>query len=143
MHKYVFLKDVAIADIAYDAYGKDYNELFINAALALFDCMVGLDKVERKQEKKITLQNKDIEKLLFDFLNEIVYIKDVDYMIFKDLQVTITHAKERYSLHAVLHGEPINPEKHELGNDVKAVTYHQFGIYHEDKGYRARVVIDI
>lgn len=143
MEKYVFLEDVAIADIAYDAYGKSYDELFYNSALALFECSAELDKVEKKKEKKIKLENEDIEKLLFDFLNEIVYIKDVDYMIFKDLDVKILKKDNNFVLKATLYGEGIDMEKHELGNDIKAVTYHQFKIYEEKNGYRARIVIDI
>ena len=46
MEKYKFLEDIAIADIAYEAYGKDLNELFENAALAIFEFSADIKTIE-------------------------------------------------------------------------------------------------
>ena len=68
--KYKFLEDVAIADIAFDAYGNNLNELFENSALALFDTMCNLRKVKPKIKKTIELKNNNVQDLLFDFISK-------------------------------------------------------------------------
>ena len=143
--KYKFLEDVAIADIAYEAYGKDLNELFENAALAIFELSATLDTVEAKKKIEFELENEKIENLLYDFLSEILFLKDSKYMVFKNVKVTIIDNKKnkKYKLKAVLKGDTINPEKQQLENDIKAVTMHMFEVKKEKNQWKATVVVDI
>jgi len=140
--KYKFLEDVALADIAYEAYGKGLNELFENAALAIFELSAELETVEAKKKIGINLEHEKIDNLLYDFLSEILFLKDSKYMVFKNVRVSISENK-KYSLKAVLEGDTINPEKQHLENDIKAVTMHMFEVKKEIKGYKATVVVDI
>lgn len=140
MKKYKYLEDVAIADIAFEAYGKNLDELFENSAWALFDMMADVKTVKGNNIKKIKLENDKIDNLLFDFLEEIVLIKDRDYFIFNDVKVKI---KEGYKLEAELKGEEINTEKHSLIDDVKAITMHMFDVKKEKEKWKAVVVVDI
>ena len=142
MNKFKFLEDKAIADIAFEAYGKNIGELFENCALALFDSMANLKTVKAKIKKEITLDNENLEGLLYDFLSEIVYLKDVDYMVFNKVKINIKKNK-KYELKAVISGDTINQEKQELRNDVKAVTMHMFKIDKIKNNYKATIVIDI
>ncbi|MEK6813100.1 MAG: archease [Nanoarchaeota archaeon] len=142
MKKYVFLPDIAIADIAFDAYGKNEEQLLQHAAEALLEMMVDVKTVNATTKKMITLENEKLDALLFDFLNEIVFLKDKDYLVFKTITVTLKKNKE-YRLTAALEGEEINPEKHDLGNDVKAITMHLFEVKKEKDYWKARVVVDI
>ena len=171
--KYKFLEDVAIADIAYEAYGKDLNELFENAALAIFELSANLETVDAKKKIEIKLENEKIENLLYDFLSEILFLKDSKYMVFKKMKVSIKETSvnrkaisaeqserkselshstaqkskifdnKKYQLRAVLEGDTINPQKQQLENDIKAVTMHMFEIKKEKKGYKATIVVDI
>jgi len=125
--RYKFLEDIAIADLAFEAYGKDLPELFTNAALATSDTMVNLKTVEPKTKKIITLKNRELYGLLFDFLSEIIYFKDAEYMVFSKFNVKLIKG-EIYRLEAEIFGEKIDPKKHELHSDVKAVTMHMFEI---------------
>ncbi|MDO8556089.1 MAG: archease [Nanoarchaeota archaeon] len=142
MKGYKLLPDIAVADIAYDAYGKDLEELFTHAAQALLDIMVDVKTVTGTTEKKITLKNKAVDDLLFDFLNEIIFLKDTAYMVFHTVKVTVKE-KNGYTLQATLIGEAIQPEKHDLGNDVKATTMHQFEVKKMKTKWKARIVVDI
>ncbi len=142
MNKFKYIEDKAIADIAYEAYGKNINELFSNCALALFDSMANLKTVKSNIKKDINLDNENIEGLLYDFLSEIVYLKDTDYMVFSKVKVNIKKNK-KYDLKAIIYGDTINQEKQELRNDVKAVTMHLFKIDKVKNNYKATVVIDI
>ena len=140
--RYKFLEDVAIADIAYEAYGKNLNELFENAAFAIFELSANLDTVYAKKKIEFELENEKIENLLYDFLSEILFLKDSKYMVFKNVKVSIKQNKKLH-LKAILKGDTINPQKQKLENDIKAVTMHMFEIKKEKYGYKATVVVDI
>lgn len=140
--KYKFLENVAIADIAYEAYGRDLNELFRNAALAIFELSANLDTIGTDKKLEFELENEKIDSLLYDFLSEILFLKDSKYMVFKKASVSIKEGKTNH-LKAVLEGDTINPEKQHLENDIKAVTMHMFELKKEDGGYKATVVVDI
>ena len=140
--KYKFLEKVAIADIAYEAYGKNLNEMFENAAFAIFELSANLKTVDSKKKLEIKLENEKIENLLYDFLSEILFLKDSKYMVFKKVKVSITENK-KYQLKAILEGDTINSEKQQLENDIKAVTMHMFEIKKEKNNWKATVVVDI
>ncbi len=139
MKKYIFLENVAIADIAYEAYGKNLNEVFENAALAIFELSAEIKTVKSKKKCLIKLENNRIDNLLYDFLSEILFLKDSEYMVFKKVKVSINGNK----LNATLFGDTINPEKQHLENDIKAITMHMFKLEKEVDGYKATVVVDI
>ena len=140
--KYKFLENVAIADIAYEAYGKNLNELFENAAMAIFELSANLKTVEAKEKIDFELENEKIENLLYDFLSEILFLKDSKYMVFKKVKIEIKQNKN-YKLKAFLEGDTINPEKQQLENDIKAVTMHMFEVKKEKNKWKAVVVVDI
>src|SRR3989344_293970 len=127
MPKYKFLEDIAIADIAYEAYGKNLNVLFENAALAILEMSADIKTIESKQKIEFNLENKKLDNLLYDFLSEILFLKDSKYMIFKEVKVSIKENK-KYQLKAIIEGDTINPQKQQLENDIKAVTMHMFKI---------------
>ena len=139
MKKYKFIDHTA--DVMFEAYGENLNKVFENAALATFEVQCNLKKVERKVKKKIKLKNEDMEKLLFDFLEELIYLKDAKYLLFNKFKVKID--KEKGTLTAEIKGEKIDPKKHELKTDVKAVTLHKFELKKMKEGYKVRVILDI
>ena len=75
-NKYRFLEDVAIADIAFEAYGKNLNELFENAALAIFELSADVETIDAVKKVEFELENKKLDNLLYDFLSEILFLKD-------------------------------------------------------------------
>lgn len=139
---YRFLKDIAIADLAFEAEGATYDGLFQHAAEAVFAALCRASTVEKKVERTIDLTAPSVENLLYDFLSEIVYLKDVDGLVFSAADVSVQEGA-RWSLHAVISGELINKEKHALGSDVKAVTMHMLKVWKQKEQYHARVILDI
>ena len=138
---YKLLPDVALADVAYEAESKTVDALFESCARAMTDIMVDPKTLKGRVSRRLELKADDLDRLLYDFLTELIVIKDVDSLLFKDIRVTIG-VKESI-LSASLVGEPIDRERHTLRNDVKAVTMHLFGIRHEGSAWRATVVLDI
>ena len=145
MPKYKFLEDIAIADIAYNAYGKNLSELFENSALAIFELSAEVKTIEPKKKLTIKLENKKLNNLLYDFLSEILFLKDSKYMVFRNVKVKIIENKENkiYKLKSTLEGDAINSKKQHLENDIKAITMHMFELKKVKNGYKARIVVDI
>lgn len=139
--RYKFLDHTA--DVMFEAYGKNLNEVFRNAALAVFDVQCNLKKIGEKIKKRIKLKNESAEDLLFDFLGELIYLKDAKYLVFGKFDVKIKEKKGKYFLDATACGEKINPKKHELKTDVKAITLHEFFLKKTKNGWRCRVLLDI
>jgi SHS2 domain-containing protein len=137
---YKFLDDVSIADIAFEAKGKNLNELFESCALATFDSMVNLKTVKAKIKKEIKLEEENIENLLFNFLEELIFLKDAKYILFNKFKVDI---KENKKLKALVNGEKINIKKHDLKVDVKAVTMHKFKVEKKGNMWKAFVILDV
>lgn len=140
--KIKFLDDIAISDTAFEVKGKTPNELFENAGKALVRSMANIAKISRDKKHKIQLKSKSLDILLFDFLNELLFIKDTENLLFSDFKVDIIE-NETFMLEGTLTGEKINSAKHEISTDIKAVTLHMFELEKNEGEYRARVVVDI
>ncbi len=136
-----FVEDIAIADVAFQATGKDLTELFQSAAQAVIESLANPKTVKPAIAKEIKKKEKDVEKLLFEFLEEIVYIKDADAMVFHDIEVKVDEKK--MEVHATIRGDKIQPEKQELHQDVKAVTMHYYLVEKKDEVWTTTVVLDI
>ncbi len=142
MKKYKFLEDIALADIAYEAYGKGLNEVFENSALAIFELSAEVKTIKPKKKLEIKLEHEKLDNLLYDFLSEILFLKDSKYMVFRNVKVSIKEGKKN-QLKATLEGDTINSKKQHLENDIKAITMHMFELNKVKKGYKARIVVDI
>ena len=140
--KYRFLEDIATADIAFEAYGKDLSELFTNCGLALSETMVDIKNVGHTLKWQVENANKKLEGLLFDFLSELVFLKDKEAVVFSGFNVNITE-DGGYLLKADVFGEKIDHTKHQLKVDIKGVTMHLLKVEKGKEGYKAMVVLDI
>lgn len=139
---YRYLEDVATADAAFEAEGSSLEELFKDAATAAFEVMVDTESVRPVLTRIIELKNEEVESLFFDWLSELVYLKDAEGMLFCRFKVKIKK-NGCYELRAEASGDIVDQEKHRLRSDVKAVTYHMFEVKKTGKTWTARVVLDI
>lgn len=141
---YEFLEDIATADIAFRAWGKDLQELFKAAGDAIVNVMIeGLDTIELKETRTFSLENDALDMLLFNFLQEFIYYKDSQQLLLRAQQVQIEKKDANYYLNAVAQGETIDRDRHEQRVDVKAVTLHRFQLEKTDDGWTALVILDI
>src|SRR5262249_53964432 len=118
----------------------DLDTLFAEAAEALFSAIVdNLDTVEPRQQVEIHLTGDDREYLLFDWLNELLYHFDVGHLLFRRFQVRVSEG----SLDGTAWGEPLDRQRHALGHEVKAITYHGLRVEQTADGWLAEVIVDI
>jgi len=141
---YRYLDDIATADAAFEARGSSAEELFISAADALLNVMVeNLDDIEENERKLIPCEAESCEMLLFHLLDELVYYKDAEQLLLRISEVDIRKNGKLWRLTAQAYGEQINPERHVLQVDVKAVTFHRFAVEQTVEGWKAVVVLDV
>lgn len=138
-----FHDDIAIADTAFTVKGKDENELFENAGTALFSAMADTSKIEPKITRTFFLTGNELDVLLFDFLNELLFYKDSEHLLFSSFTVSIKTDNSKLRLESSVSGEEAQPDKHTITTDIKAVTMHLFEVTKSTQGYTARVVVDI
>jgi SHS2 domain-containing protein len=136
MIKYKFLKHTA--DIKFQAFGKNVEEVFKNSALALKEIICGKIKVKSNYKKKIKISGKDFESLLYKFLEEIIYLLDGEnFLISKIENLEVKNMR----LTAEILGD--KTANYNFTNKVKAVTYNDMFVKKEKKTWNSQVVIDV
>lgn len=128
------------ADVGLNASGHTLKELFIHAAQGMESLMVSPEQVRVVTSRAITVDGHDAVSLLVAWLNELVFLFDTEYLLFREFEIdsfTETH------LSADASGEPYNPQRHELSSAIKAVTWHEAAVDSTDDGYAARIIFDI
>jgi SHS2 domain-containing protein len=140
--RYEVLETIAVADCAIDVHGETVNDLFETAARALAETMVDPATLASTVERRVTLTAPSMDLLLFDWLSELIFLKDSEQLVFPRARVRVED-DDVWRLTARLTGGPIDPPRTTLRADPKAVTFHQFSVGPEGDGWCARVVIDI
>jgi SHS2 domain-containing protein len=141
---YKYLEDIGTADIAFEATGRDLPELFTAAADATMNVMIdNLDAIESREIHQIELWNDNLEMLLFDLLQELIYFKDAKRLLLRVREVQIYRKGEEYFLKATVAGEQLAAARHQQRADVKAVTLHGFSVKEHNGGWKAKVLLDI
>ena len=138
MKKFIFLEHTA--DIKFQAFGKTLEECFENSALAFAQAMYG-GKVKDKKNKKIKVKGKDLESLLYNFLEELLFLLDSENFFLSKTKVKIKKKEDKYELNAELKGD--NAKNYKIGLDVKAVTYNEMFVRKEGKKFICQVVLDV
>lgn len=128
------------ADLGIRVRASDLNGLFAEAATALFAAVVDeLNSVRPAQQLEIAVEGSDLEYLLFDWLRELLFRFDADHLVLGQFDVRVSDA----GLTATAWGEPLDPARHVLSHEVKAITYHGLRVEREGDGWVAEVIVDI
>ena len=133
------------ADVQVRSWGSSLEEAFSQTAYSLMATITpNLKIITPKIEREITVEAEDKEALLFDFLSEFLYIFDVDELVFNQIFVcSIEKFNDNYKLRATLKGEKFDLEKHEIGTEVKAITYSFLNIEEKHDCTTIDIVFDI
>lgn len=141
---YEYRGDIAHADIAFNAWGKTIEEVFTEAARATIQVMAeDLSAIDQAESIDLELDQTSEDMLLFDFLNELIFYKDARRLLLLPTELSIAKTGDECSLRATLQGEEIDPKRHRLNTDVKAVTMLRFSLKQVPEGWQATVVLDV
>jgi SHS2 domain-containing protein len=138
MKRFEFLDHTA--DIGLIVNGEDLNALFENAGEALFHLITDLRKVRRRTERRIEIGGESLERLMVDWLTELLYLHEVENLLFKGFKV---ESVGEDGLRAWVKGEPYQEGVHVIKTEVKAVTYHQIDVRKEDGHWKAQIILDL
>ena len=126
---YEYLEEIGTADIAFEATGRDLAELFRDAADATTSVMIdNIEAIQPLETREIELSNEKLDMLLFDFLQELIFLKDAERLLLRIREVHVAEKDENYFVKATAEGEPLDAERHHQRADVKAVTLHDFSV---------------
>lgn len=141
---YRYLEDVATADVAFEARGKSVEEVFYAAAEATTRVMIeDPGSIRARENISFNLENTELDMLLFDFLQEIIFLKDSRRLLLKMNSLHIDLDNSPLTLTAEAAGETMIQGHHPLLTDVKSVTLHRFEIKRNESGWIATVILDI
>ena len=141
---YAYTDDIAIADLAFRAWGQTVEETFITAADATVHAMVeDLATLAPREQRTFELHDAQLDLLLLQFLQELLFYKDAQRLLLRVYEVQITAQDHDFALQARAAGEPLDPAKHALGADVKGVTLHRLQVVQTPNGWEATVTLDV
>lgn len=128
------------ADVGLRIVAQTLPQLFAEAARGFSSLIVAnLEQIEPVVERTIRVEGEQVDYLLFDWLNELVYLLDHEHLVFS--QFTIVH--DPAGLTAICGGEPLDRTRHQLEHEVKAITYHDLKVEQTDGVWLAEVILDI
>jgi SHS2 domain-containing protein len=128
------------ADVGFLAHGRTLEELFANAALAMMSLGWELDAVEEKEHREIEATGEDTETLLYDWLSAILAVADAERIVFRRFEVSdLSNGRAK----GLAWGEPFDNSRHRALTYIKAVTLHQFEVKESERGWTARVYVDV
>tara|TARA_Y100000034_G_scaffold29323_2_gene35339 strand:+ start:5885 stop:6310 length:426 start_codon:yes stop_codon:yes gene_type:complete len=141
MEKYKFLEHTA--DAKFQAFGKTLDEAFSNAALAMFSVMFETDKIKPKVTKKIEVKADNQESLLYNFLEELLFLLDAEtFFLHKVIGLKISKANGKFVLFAEVVGDT-DLQGYAIHGEVKAVTYNEMFVKKQKEQFVVQVVVDL
>ena len=133
------------ADVGLKASGSTLKELFENAARGMFEIIAG-EKIHQpfsepaSRKVEIKKEVKDLEELLVDWLSELLYIFNKEGILLGHFKVF----ELNYSgITGEAYGEKVDPERHTLQTEIKAVTFHRLKIEEDKKGFSCNIIFDV
>jgi len=126
------------ADTGLIAYGDSLAEAFGNAAYGMFSIIAELNRVSENEKRHFEVSSNDMEGLLFEWLNRLLYYFDVEMLLFKRFKISILPENR---LEAICYGEKYNPSRHRLKTGVKSATYHMLKV--DDVKNEVQVIFDV
>jgi SHS2 domain-containing protein len=128
------------ADLGLRVRAADLDTLFAEAAACLFSAIVEDPATVRPLQRiDVTIDGTDREYLLFDWLRELLYRFDPGHLVLSRFEA---HFREG-GLRGSAWGEPLDPARHALAHEVKAITYHGLKVERTADGWLAEVIVDI
>jgi SHS2 domain-containing protein len=128
------------SDTGIEAHGATQAEAFSRAAAALISLFLDPSKVEATEQRCVSLTATDEEQLLVRWLSEVLYLYDGQGFVAKEFSMTTCTAT---AIEAEVRGGLFDPQKHATRTEIKAITYHQLGVWREESGWGLRVFVDL
>ncbi len=156
MGRYVFRDDIVLSDCAVEVWAESLDDLLETAARAVAELMADPASVPERRVERVVLEADSADLLLFDWLGEILFLKDRDRAIYPRAEARVREIAAPEALpagtgregpglrlEATLHGDVVDPARTRRGSDVKAITLHRLSVERGKDGWRGHFVVDL
>jgi len=128
------------SDVGFEAFGSSLEALFANAALAMYSFMTDVAAIAATEERAVTVEAEDLYSLMFDWLDELLFLFEAELLVMTDFKIAVDTAT--FSITGTCRGGKFDPEQHEAGIIIKAVTYNMMEVKKNEQ-WHAQVVLDV
>jgi SHS2 domain-containing protein len=128
------------ADVGVRGWGRTRAEAVAQATLGVFALIVAVDEVQARERREVRAQADGPEALLVAWIDECLYVHDIEGFVVRDVEVT---SCTDTLANGLLHGEPLDPGRHHVGTVVKGATYHHVALTVHGGVHEARVIVDV
>ena len=140
---YELLDEGTFADVAVRCTADKLEDLFAYNAKALVEIIIQAPfELSDTIVKKIQLKDEDIDLLLFDYMNELIYQKDVNNLLLLPGNIQVEKKNSGYMLTALMKGDRMS-KKCSFNVDVKAATMHELKVIQNDEGWESFIILDV
>jgi SHS2 domain-containing protein len=128
------------SELAVRIVGTSQTNLFVNAALALFDIITDMHNVEAKERMQLEVEGSDRDDLLVNWLRELLYLYQGSAYLLKEF--TVKEMRDTV-VKAEVSGEKLDPDRHEIKQEIAAVAYDQSHMQKTGDQWIAQVILEV
>lgn len=128
------------ADVGLRVQAEQLDRLFAEAGRGLFSLLVANpEAIQPLMELRLKIAGQQLDELLFDWLDELLFRFDAEHLLLVEFDVHI----DAEGLTATVRGEPVDPKRHQLEREIKAITYHGLKVQQHAGQWLAEVIVDL
>ena len=128
------------SELAVKVTGSSQADLFANSAFALFDVMADVEKIDVKERLPLEVEGADRDDLLVNWMRELLYLYQGSGYLLKEF--IIREVKDT-SVKAEVCGEKIDPDRHEIKQEIAAVAYNQSRMTKTGNQWTAQLIFEV
>lgn len=129
------------SEVGVRATGDTLAEAFEHAGQAIFEIMTDIDQLEAEETIDIELESENLEALLYDFVDELVYIAATEHLLLAAFDLSIEPVTDGYRLAGVGRGERMQSDMRR--QEVKAPTYSDMIVEETEAGWTLQMFVDV
>ena len=116
------------------------RQLFERAAWGMFSVLTNVAEIRLVEETRIQVEANDLPALMLAWLSELNYRHVTEHRLFGKFEVSVISDQIVF---AEVSGETINPDRHTIFTEIKAVTFHGLRLEKSDNGWEAQIIFDL
>ena len=129
------------SELAVRVVGDSQADLFANSALTLFDVMVvDLEKVETKERIPLEVEGTDRDDLMVNWVRELLYLYQGSGYLLREFLI---HEVKDTRVKAEVLGEKIDPDRHEIKQEIAAVAFHKSRMQKTGNQWTAHLIFEV
>ena len=128
------------ADVGVRGWGPSRAAAVAQLTLGVFSLIAAPGGVEVRERREVRAQAENPEALLVTWVDECLYVHEIEGFVVREVEMTVCTDT---LAHGYLHGEPLDPRRHQIGTVVKGATYHRTALTTQDGLHEARLIVDV